>query len=241
MSLDGYPQIQNLRPLKSGGSSHEAIIKGLNKLSLLPQSKFKGILCVMDLRANPQEVYDHFLSLGIRRMDFLFPLRNHANNQGYADGMTHYYEWLAPIVTRYFEDDSDSIEIRLIDSIVELLIGSDSPMCAIEGSAIDMLTVDTDGSIQLIDDLRAISDGYVDLGLNIKTHKLSAFFDTDKVKDLYSAETHLPPRCMTCKWLRVCGSGGHAFRWTGNNYSRPSIYCRDICNLIKLVASHIYE
>jgi len=240
-SLDGYPEVQNTRPMKNGMGSYEAIVKGLQTLLTLPDGQFKGVLCVMDTDSDPRRVFEHFLALGIRRMDFLFPLRNHWQDQGYCDGMHLYFDWLAPILQMYVEDDSDQVEIRLFDSIVELLVGSDAPMCSVEGSAIDMLTIDTDGSIQLIDDLRVLGDGYVDLGLSISSHPLSSFFDSAKVTELYQAELQLPSRCRTCKWRRVCGSGGHAFRWTGSGYDRPSIYCRDIYNLIEAIAEHVYE
>lgn len=243
VSLDGYPIIQNKTKTISGQDSYPYIIQGMKKLSTLHNHElFKGVLCVIDLNACPEMLYDHFLSLGIKNIDFLLPLRNHHTPLYYSHLKTEYYEWLKPIFLRYIDDDDDSISIRLFDSIIDLLIGSSEPMCSIRHSAMDIINIDTDGSIQLVDDLRICGDGFVDLELNVESNALVDFFNTNKVKKLYSYEINLPSKCKKCEYLNICGSGGHAFRYKGDNsFDEVSIYCQDTIKLISLIKEHIYE
>ena len=115
-------------------------------------------------------------------------------------------------------------------------------MCSIRHSGLDMLTIDTDGSIQLVDDLRICGDGFVELGLNVQKNKLVDFFDHSKVKALHQSEVNLPEQCVSCDYLNICGSGGHAFRHTGKDtYDAPSIYCRETIQLIEHIKASIYE
>lgn len=243
VSLDGYPEIQNKTKTKTGESSYEKIVAGFK---LLLNSKvgdiFRGVLCVIDLNADPEKIFEHFLTLGIKKMDFLLPLRNPFFPMGYQADKLEYFYWLKKIFDSYIKMDDPSIQIRLFDSIIEQLIGSNNPMCTIRHSALDMLTIDTDGSIQLIDDLRICGNSFVELGLKVKKNELNDFFSQRKVLALYQAEKELPEKCVKCKYLNVCGSGGHAFRYTGEEkYNAPSIYCEETYQLIEYIESMIYE
>lgn len=242
VSLDGYPEIQNKSRLRNGKPSYPAITRGIKRLlEEGSEGTFKGVLCVVDLEGDPVKTYRHFLELGAKSMEFLLPLRNHHTPAGYAPGRDDYFQWLRPIFRDYFDADDDTISIRLFDSIIDLLIGSEETMCSIRHSAVDMLTIDTDGSIQLIDDLRICGDRFVELGLNVEHHRLDDFFDSPKVHALWKAEVQLPYRCANCKYLDICGSGGHAFRYSGDgSFDRPSIYCTDTRELIAEIENQIY-
>ena len=243
VSLDGYPEIQNRTKMKNGKDSYSAIKNGLCKIIDKQRNQlFKGILCVVNLDASPLNVYKHFLELGASNIEFLLPLRNHNTPNNYHADRCDYFNWLKPIIDKYIGDDDDSISIRLFDSIIDLLIGSEEPMCTIRHSAVDMLTIDTDGSIQLIDDLRICGNNFVDLGYTTFDKKLVSFFDHPKVLNLYNHEKNLPAKCNECKYLKICGSGGHAFRYKGNSsFNAPSIYCADTYKMIEYIESNIYE
>ncbi len=241
ISLDGYPEIQNKSKLKTGQESYSAIINGLKLLVDSKYDIFKGVLCVIDLNASPLRVYEHMLDLGIHSMDFLLPLRNHKTPLGYSIEQDDYYRWLKQIFDKYLYDDNELLSIRILDSIIDLLIGSNEPMCSIRHSAVDMLTIDTDGSIQLIDDLRICGNNFVELGLTTFSDRLDSFFSHSKVLNLYKHEQRLPEKCTRCHYLNICGSGGHAFRYNGDNsFDMPSIYCTDTYKVIEHIEDSIY-
>jgi len=243
VSLDGYPELQNKTKLATGGDSYPAIFRGIQLLQeeLGPQH-FRGLLAVIDLEGDPVRVYDHFLELGIKRMDFLLPLRNHKYPIGYDPESKAYFCWLQQLFDRYFQDDDETIEIRIFDSIIDLLLGAQLPMCSIRHSALDILVIETSGSIELVDDLRICGNDFTNLGLNVQSNTLAQFFDTRRFSELLLAERHLPTTCRTCKHLNVCGSGGHAFRYGADDtWNHPSIYCEDTAALIQHIADAIFE
>ncbi|MBT5338148.1 radical SAM protein [Candidatus Falkowbacteria bacterium] len=243
ISLDGGPDVQNKSKMKSGEDSYNNIVRGLKQLQAKADPAcFRGLLCVIDSKSDPLELYDHFLQLGVKKVDFLLPLRNPHNPFGYNENKSEYFDWLKPIFEKYLAMDDPEVSIRIFDSIIDLLIGSNEPMCSIRHSGLDMLTIDTDGSIQLVDDLRICGDGFVELGLNVQKNKLVDFFDHSKVKALHQSEVNLPEQCVSCDYLNICGSGGHAFRHTGKDtYDAPSIYCRETIQLIEHIKASIYE
>ncbi len=243
VSLDGPPAVQNRVKTRGGEESYPHIVRGLAQIqSALGPELFRGLLCVVDVDADPVEVYRHFLTLGVKRMDFLLPLRNYKYLLGYEPTTKRYYHWLKRVFDTYITDDDDTVEIRLFDSIIDLLLGAEAPMCSVRHSALDILVIETNGSIELVDDLRICGDNFPFLGLNVADNPIDDFFDTLKVREAASAERQLPEMCDRCLHLHICGSGGHAFRFGPDaTYNHPSISCEDLRALIDHVRDSIFE
>ena len=243
MSLDGPPEIQNKTQTRNGSDTYPLIINGLKLLQdKLGDEYFRGLLSVVDVNTDPLEIYNHFLYLGIKRINFLLPLRNHKHQFDYDPNTKKYFQWLKPIFDQYIEDDDDSIEIHVFDSIIDILLGGEMPMCSIRHSAIDMCTIDSNGGIELIDDLKICGDNFTDLGINVSINKLQDFFSTPKVLELREEEINLPGECRDCKYFDICGSGGHSFRYTSEGkFNKPSIYCQDTYALIEHIENTIFE
>ncbi|EKD55948.1 MAG: radical SAM protein [uncultured bacterium] len=244
ISLDGYPEIQNKAKTKSGKPTYELIVRGIQLLlEKLDKKYFSGLMSVIDLNGDPIKIYRHFTQgLGIKKMDFLLPLRNHKFPFDYIASDMKIFNWLKPIFDQYLADDNDEIEIRIFNSIMELLLGAQTPMCTIRHSALDILTIETNGNIELVDDLRICGEDFTNIGLNIANNDIEEFFDSKRVLQLLDAEQNLPTKCLECKHFDICGSGGHAFRFgLDGTYNYPSIYCEETKALIGYIEQNIFE
>lgn len=244
VSLDGDSDVMaKMRPMKGGKNSYELVLRGIRLLQeRLGPTFFRGLLAVIDLDADPVDIYDHFRSIGVTKMDFLLPLRNHAYPEGYDAMSMRYAGWLARLFDHYLAEDNPDVDVRIFRSIIDILIGAEMPMSTLRHSAVDIATIETDGGIELVDDLHICGNDFTKLGLCVFTSSIDAFFDHPRVLELLDAEHNLPTRCQTCKHFSICGSGGHAFRYgPDGTYNHPSIYCEETITLIEHVKRQIGE
>jgi uncharacterized protein len=243
ISLDGYPEIQNKTKTKTGSESYDIITKSVRLIQKKAPSLFGGILSVIDLNSDPRRIYRHFrFDLNIYRMDFLLPLRNAASKLNYDPFSLYYYKWLKVLFDEYFNEDNDKVEIRLFDSIIDLLLKNDAPMCTLRHSAIDILTIETNGNIELVDDLRVCGYDFTNININVEKNEIDEFFNTERVKEMIDAEKNLPSPCVKCKYLSICGSGGHAFRYGADStFNHPSIYCHDTIAFVNHIERKIFS
>lgn len=241
-SLDGYPQLQQKIKTKAGAETYPLIVKGIKWLQEHAPDYFAGVLCVIDLEAEPLRIYNHFLDLGLKKMDFLFPMRNHLLPLGYNQENNDYFKWLKPIFDQWLEDDDDTVDIRLFSTIIKLLASQKISDIKLSHSALDTITIDTDGSIQLVDDLRICGDNFTDLNLNIYKDEIDQYFKHPRIIKLLEAENNPAAKCQQCDYLYICGNGVNVFSYgSDQTFNWPSIYCNDLLSLYKYIEQEIGE
>ena len=240
VSLDGGRDASDRhRRTRSGRSSHVAVERGISLLRREENAGlYGGLLCTVDLANDPLGVYDELLRHRPPTIDLLLP---HATWQfpppGHDPATAPYGRWLVAVFDRWYAAPVRETRIRMFEAIMDLALGGRAVTEAVGLETPSFVVVDTDGSIEQPDSLKAAYDGAAATGLNIGADD----FDTAAAHPLM-AQQHglaaLGPECRSCPVVRLCGGGLRAHRYRpATGFANASVYCADL----KLLTEHIRD
>lgn len=236
VSLDGAVDAHNRhRRFPSGRGSHAAVVAGLTRL-MEPNYRrlFSGLLCTIDLRNHPIETYQALLDFHPPKIDFLLPHGTWATpppGRIPGDPGTPYADWLISIFDHWYP--AAHTRIRLFEDIMQLLLGGASASEMVGLAPSTLLVIETDGSIEQGDVLKAAYHGAPATGLHVSHDQLDAALMLPGVAARQLGKRALSAECRACRINEVCGGGfyGHRYRPTAG-FANPSVYCLDLMRLI---------
>lgn len=242
VSLDGTARSHDRRrPDRAGHGTYARVARALSLLRTpryLPL--YGGLLCVVDLEADPVETYEALLEHEPPSVDLLLP---HATWQFPPPrppdgGETPYGHWLAAVFDRWFDAPRRETSLRLFDSLLDLYLGgtSTSEMWGPYGS--DVVVIQPSGLIEYNDILKTVSPRAARSVLHIGAHD----FDRAAADPGFAAEraglVGLCGQCRGCPIVDICGGGLRAHRYRPDNgFDNPSCYCADL----KFLIDHVRE
>ena len=236
VSLDGEGATHDRNRPGRRVSSYARVVEGLTELDR-PEFRhlFSGLLCVIDLEADPLATYEALLAFEPPSVDFLLP---HATWSAPPPvSATAYADWLIPIFDRWFHEPERRAGIRIFEEIMNTLLGGASAVETIGTSPAGMIVVETDGHIEQSDVLAATYEGAADLGLDVFHDDFDAALAHPKTRARQSGISGIPTDCLPCTWASVCGGGLYAHRYTaGAGCDHRSVYCEGLARLF----SHIH-
>jgi uncharacterized protein len=242
VSLDGPPEVHDeFRVDHSGQGSHARVVEGLRKL--LDAGLDTNVLCVINPRQSGIEAYRHLRSLGIRRMNFLFPDVSHDfKSVLYGNlGPTPVADYLIPIFDEWFREDDPEVVIRVFVEAIRVLHGASPGTDTLGKATQDYLIIDTDGSILANDALKVCYDGAPESSLNVLSHG----FDDLEMGDpllfrLVNEGMPLCETCLACPERETCGGGAVPHRYSRiRGFMNPSVWCADLLKFLGHVRSAI--
>ncbi|MEV6592969.1 FxsB family cyclophane-forming radical SAM/SPASM peptide maturase [Streptomyces acidicola] len=242
VSLDGTRAVHDrVRRDHAGRGSHARVAAALRRLAT-PEHRtvWAGILCAVDITADPIATYDHLLSYDPPAIRLLLPLGNwtHRPPGRTADpSRTPYGQWLTEVFDRWYHSPGPPVRIAFFESILDLLLGGVTRTETIGGSPSQLAVVDTDGALTLSDQLKSAYEGADRSGFDVHRHSFDALLDHPGVAARQLAEEGLSAQCRACPVGAVCGGGHYPHRYrAGSGYLNPSVYCPDLMALIRHVA-----
>jgi uncharacterized protein len=240
LSLDGgSAQLNRQRVDHANRPSWPAVARAARLLAKHPES-FAGILTTVDADCDPAEVYYSLLALDPPALDLLLPHATWSDPPRGEPG--RYGEWLARVFDLWWDAPRPGPAIRLFHEIIGLLLGRPSTTEAVGLSPMAAVIVDTDGSIEQVDALRWAYDGAAAMGLDIFNNSFDAALDHPGVVARQLGLSGLSQECRTCSLVRVCGGGNYVHRYRQNHgFLNPSVYCRDLEQLIRHVAQRLHN
>jgi uncharacterized protein len=238
VSLDGDRIVNDLARLDHRGrSTYDDVRRGLE---LLRQPEFEAcfgaILCTIQLAADPIAVYDHLVEAGAPGLDFLLPHGNWdappPGNLGDA-GVTPYADWLIPIFDKWYGTYPKRTKVRLFEEVIHLLLGGNSGFESIGLSPVNLIVIETDGSLEGVDTLKSTFDGAARTALNVFQHAFDDVLRHPWIVARQIGERALSETCQACDLRRVCGGGYFPHRYrAANGFRNPSVFCADLSKLI---------
>lgn len=249
LSLDGGRAALNARRVDHAGRpAWPAARAAAQRLAARPES-YAGILCTIDLAADPLDVYRSLLALHPPGVDFLLP---HANWAQPPPGMpsrppgrhrphpTPYGDWLATVFDAWWDEGRLSTRVRLFQEIAGLLLGSPSRAEAVGLSPMAAVVVETDGAIEQVDSLRSAYAGASETGLDVFRHSFDQALRHPGVAARQLGERALAEECLGCPVGKVCGGGNYVHRYApGTGFRHPSVYCADLERLVRHIAHRL--
>ncbi|WP_113704959.1 FxsB family cyclophane-forming radical SAM/SPASM peptide maturase [Nonomuraea lactucae] len=245
VSLDGSPRAHDRnRRHADGRGTHAAVAAALR---LLMRDDFRdlygGLLCTIDLDNDPVETYEALIAFDPPMIDLLLP---HGTWESPPPGRTPdqtrtpYADWMIEVFDRWYGSDRDETVVRLFHEIIRLLLGGASATEAVGLTPTSLVVVETDGTIEQTDSLKAVGHGAAATGLNITDHPFDAALRHPGVVARQLGWAALGAECRACRYGRVCGAGLYPHRYRpGTGFRSPSVYCADLYRLIGHIRSRL--
>ena len=236
ISIDGDRAANDRhRRYADGRTSYDKVIRAIE---LLRTERFRhlysGLLCTVDVANDPAVVYDSLVALDPPRIDFLLP---HAtwddpppNRTGETD--ERYADWLIAVFDRWLASGRP-VEIRTFDSVISTLAGGESLTEALGLRPAVLAVIETDGSYEQVDSLKAAFDGAPATGLNVFGHSLDVVAQHPGITARQQGLSGLCRTCQECPAVTSCGGGLYTHRYRSTTgFANPSVYCADLLKLI---------
>jgi uncharacterized protein len=238
VSLDGPKNDNDRHRLTvSGNSSYKSVVEGVNLLRTRgTPGMFGGFLSVIDLEADPIEVYHHISSFQPPSVDFVLPDGNFGSyppGKASQFGQTPYADWLIPIFDEWYEDSQPAIMVRHFQEIINLILGVPNSLESLGLGPVDLIVIETNGDIEAVDTLKSAYEGATSLGLNVFGNSFDEALQHVKVLSRHMGIDSLSPACKDCEIVHVCGGGYLPHRYhPQTGFNNPSVYCADLWKLI---------
>lgn len=242
VSLDGTKEINDIyRVDHRGHSTYASAAEGIARLR--DRERLSGVLCTICLDADPVETYHHLLQFQPPVIDFNFPLGHYESpppSKTLPYTRTPYTDWLIPIFDVWFAQRFHRTRIRLFQDIIGLLLGSRTSVETIGISPIDIVVIETNGTLEAVDTLKIVEKGSAQLGLNLFEHSFSDALKHPMIQIRQAGFEALCETCQRCPLSSVCGGGYFPTRFSqSNGFGNPSIYCADYYKLITHIRSKV--
>jgi uncharacterized protein len=130
--------------------------------------------------------------------------------------------------------------VHLFESLISLLLGGPSGTEALGLGPVDLVTVETDGTMEQGDVLKITAPGEPVTGLHVAFHSFDEYLEHPGARARQLGLGALSAACRRCPLVRVCGGGHYAHRFhPANGFDNPSVYCPDLTRLIRHVAGRL--
>ena len=247
LSLDGDRTAHDRhRRYANGRGSYDATTQALELLNLPAyQDLFSGLLCVIDLGADPIVTYETLLSFGPPTVDFLLPHGNWATppvGRGIDSDETPYGDWLVEIFDRWYTAPRREVNVRIFAEIINLVLGGASRSESVGLSPVALIVVDVDGSMEQVDTLRSVYHGAAATGMTIFDRSFDDLLGHPSIIARQIGLAALGETCRACSVVKVCGGGYYPHRYRpGSGFRNESVYCADLRLLIDHVANRVHQ
>jgi len=243
VSVDGYADAHDRhRRFASGRGSYRAVAAGLERLRRFPHL-YGGLLCTVDLRNDPVRTYRALVDLGPPKIDFLLPHGTWLNpppGRTQASASTPYADWLTEIFDYWYP--KPQTRVRLFEEIMHLLLGGASGSEVVGMAPAQMVVIETNGSIEQEDTLKAAYPGATATALHVDRDPLDAALILPQIAARQIGVRALAAQCRACPVRSVCGGGLYAHRYDeATGFLNPSVYCPDLFALIRHIRERVLE
>jgi uncharacterized protein len=206
VSLDGPKEFHDqVRRYSTGKGSYDEVMKGIG---LLRQAGiFNGIICGISTVNHrlPKEIFNFFLAENIKKLKFarVKSIGHCGNVSSVAISPAQYANFMIAIFDLWLELDDPEVEIRDIQSVVNLILGGNKRECIYMGQCDQFVTVYSDGSMYGCDsfpkaDNLCFGSVFDEPTVVRSNSRLQTFRELlEKRKEF----------CRTCGWYFICKGG----------------------------------
>jgi uncharacterized protein len=243
ISLDGDVASHNQNRRYSNGRGSYVQAAQATRLLMAYPSIYSGLLCVVNVQADPVATYEALLEFAPPTVDFLLPHGNWSfPPPGWSDSSSAvpYATWLIAVFERWYAATSRETRVRLFEEIIHLLLGGSSEIEALGLTPTSLIVVETDGSIEQADALKSAYDGAAATGLHVARDPFDAALRLPQIAVRQIGLRALSNECRACRLRRICGGGLYPHRYrAGNGFRNRSVYCADLYALIMHIRARV--
>lgn len=242
VSIDGtkeyhdYSRVDHL-----GRGTYDRVV---DKVSLYQQrfgNEKLGVLCVINPSHCAKKIYRHFVDdLRFKTIEFLLPFDTHDDIQQHSSQAYGYF--IRDVFDEWLRDDDPTIHVRIIESIIDLLLGRSSGIYGIgppqNNNILPFICISSDGSLGPVDELRVTEQRFRKSDTAVSNTALKEYLSSPLFETISTAQRTLPSLCSKCMWKKACWGGGLVNRYSKENiFNNPSVFCDGLKHLYE----HIYK
>ena len=247
ISLDGPESINDANRVDHLGQGSYARVRRAIDLVLADSrvdELFDGVLSVINLDADPLEIYDLYRCLGIRSANFLLPDGHYDNPpSGLIAGSTDtpYADWLIRLFDKWFSDDDPTFRITIFEDIIGLIFGAPIGIDDLGGGHNGAIVIESDGTIEPVDPLKICGDRFTKTHFNVADSDIADAYQSELIR-ISLGGAILCKKCQQCPVKAVCGGGYLPHRYSVvNGFDNPSIYCHNLMKLIIYIQQKVVD
>lgn len=205
-SLDGPEEFNDqVRYYSEGKGSYKKVMRGIN---LLQQAGiFNGVICGISAvnYKFPEQIFDFFIKENIKKLKFarIKNIGYYGNTASLNISPAQYYNFMISIFDLWVELDNTEVEIRDIESVVNLIFGGKKRECIYLGQCDKYVTVYFDGSIYSCDSFEKEERFHFGRVFD-KPIKVKANLQLQIFRKLLEKKNE---HCKKCDWYFVCRGG----------------------------------
>lgn len=244
VSLDGSERGHDRHRLnRRGEGSYRQVTAGLARL-LTPRWRhlFSGLLCTIDIDNDPVESYEGLARFAPPAVDFMLPHANWVTTPPGKAGphVTPYADWLIAVFERWYGAAELETSVRLFADIMALLMGGRAASEAVGTEPVRLVVIETDGSLEQVDELKSAFAGATALSLREPGNPLDAALREPPIVARQLGVAALAETCLDCPVHTVCGGGHYVHRYRADTgFKNPSVYCADLAKLIRHIEARV--
>lgn len=128
----------------------------------------------------------------------------------------------------------------MFENIIDLLLGGTVASEVFGLGPIRIAVIETDGTVEQIDDLKSAFSGATKLHATGHGNPLDQAMVEPAMVARQIGVDALSDTCRSCPIHTVCGGGHYVTRYReGDGFRNPSVYCADLTKLIRHIESRI--
>lgn len=207
VSLDGPKELHDIvRHYSPSKGSFEDVMRGINLLRQV-SSTFNGAICSVSKSnsRSPKELFDFFIANDIKKLKFgRVKDIGHCNSSTIsAISYSEYTDFMIAIFDLWLEYDDPEIEIRNIQTVVNLILGGKQRECIYMGKCDQFVTVYNDGSIYSCDSFPKTSAFH----FGSVSNESSEVRSNPQLRVFQSSLNKHMEHCGSCDWSFICRGG----------------------------------
>jgi uncharacterized protein len=248
ISLDGPESINDASRVDHRGRGSYARVRRAIDLVLADSrvdDLFGGVLSVINLDADPLEIYDLYRCLGVRSADFLLPDGHYDNPPAglIAGSMdTPYADWLIRLFNKWFSDDDPTFRIPIFEDIIGLIFGAPIGKDDLGGGRNGAIVIESDGTIEPVDVLKICGSRFTKTHFNVADSDIADACQSKLIRIYLASGDMLCKKCQQCPVKTVCGGGYLPHRYSVvNGFDNPSVYCQNLMELIIYIQRKVVD
>lgn len=244
VSIDGIPgKGDSERVDHKGVPSGAKLEKVLKEFLASPyKAQFTGFIAVANIEQDPRETFRYLASFNPPSIDFRLPLHHHSSLPKRRDSSSEsvdYGRWYAEILDEVLQSKR-KLSVRFLSAIAQGLTGQTLGDLYLGNNETEIAVIESDGSYELVDNLKSIGNGLTKTGLNLMNHSLDEFviFRDDWIHRQHLDEA--PAECRNCHLFNACRGCYYMSRYSeGSGFGNRSVYCNDMKHFIPIMHSRI--
>ena len=243
ISIDGLGQSHDRhRRFANGKGSYLPVVRAIEDLRAGPHvGLLAGLLCTIDVTADPLATYQALEALGPPSIDFLLPHRNWDTPPAQLLPNGRYADWLITIFDHWYGEPDGQTGVRIFEEIIQLCLGGGSRTETVGLSPAAILIIETDGQLEQVDVLKSAYHGAPETGLNVFDHAYDQALRHPSILTRQLGVLGLDASCRKCSVVQICGGGFYPHRYrTGSGFQNPSVYCVELFQLITHIRDRVW-